>query len=202
MSKDTIDNSIPWDMDDFMNCHISMDAAVEFELMLKDMRDYLESYKEQIKSMPVRPSRDESVAEAARRMEALGFLPKTIEEFRKHGKISCAMENGCPFPLEEPDRSQIQDLERKGFSVYAAIRNDTAWGRMTAYITVSNNGADWIAEREWMKQDILMAYVLNHDVPIFSEMGTITVRRLHGGMFDRIIPMPALIPITAYDLWL
>ena len=177
MTRDIINNTNP-----FSNGNIMGD----FESMMQGMQDYLKNYNESLKSVPVRPDKEESLAEAARRMESLGFRNDIITEFKKDGEISCVMEKGSTYPLDESDRRQIKKLEKQGYAVYAAIRNITDMGRMTSYIIVSSCGEDWIIERENLNRGIVMAYVLNHDIPFFSEFGTVNIKRHPAGMYDRI----------------
>lgn len=166
------------------NAKISMN---EFNSMAKQFKNIMEGYKEDMKNIPERPCVEESLSEAVRRMEELGFQPDSIADFRKNGEISYIMEAGRCMPLSESDRSQIQKLKKQGLIVYAAIRNNTAFGRMTAYIVVAKYGEDWILERENLKRNRLMAYVYNHDVPFYSEMGSVNITRLSGGLLDRIV---------------
>lgn len=167
-----------------MNAESNMD---EFISMMKQFRNIMESYEKKMKDIPKHPSREESLSEAVQRMEKLGFQPDDIAEFRKNGEIRYVMEDGHCLPLSELDRSQIQKLKNQGFVVYAAIRNNTIFGRMTAYIVVAKYGEDWLLERENLNRNNLMAYVYNHDIPFCSEWGTINIKRLSGGIFDRIV---------------
>lgn len=178
MDYDTTNNGNPWS---------AVSNMFDFNDMKKQVEDYLKRYKKALKSIPKHPSRKESLDEAARLMESLGFQPDTIREFRKNGGISYAMENGRRLPLSESDGIQIQKLEKQGNVVYAAIRNDTNFGRMTAYIIVSKYGEDWILERENSKRNYLLAYVYNHDLPCCSEMGIVEIKCLPDGIFDRIV---------------
>lgn len=145
-----------------------------------------EAGAEDLKHVPARPNEDESIAEAVKRMEILGFKPDVVENFKKDRAISHIMDDGQFVPLEDSDLQQIQKLKEKGFVVYAAIRSHTVEGQMTSYITVSNRGKDWASERANLKYNALKAYVYNHDMPSDTEAGIIIFMHYNNNSLIRI----------------
>lgn len=132
-----------------------------------------------------RPTKEEAIAEAVRRMELLCFKPDEIASFKKNGKIRKIMENGQYVPIDETAQKHIRMLEEKGMLCYAAIRNETPYGRMTAYIIISGYKEEWPSEYENVKFCTLMSYVYNHDAPYLSEYGLISVTCLSNGILMR-----------------
>lgn len=125
---------------------IKYDSAIQNEALekfSKAIADFLINYKKALKKVPTHLSKEELVDEAVWRMKALGLSIETIDKFIKEGKISYVMEKGSKFPLNELDQKQIKELDEKGFLVYAAVRQLTMFGRMTAYIVVSSHSGDW-----------------------------------------------------------
>lgn len=127
------------------------------------------------------------MAEAVKRMEMLGLSAEVISKFQADGQPDFAMEDGKRFPLKDSDKEMIQKLESNDeHLVYAVIRNDSCYGRLTNYIMVSRYICDWGLERNSItERNRVMAYVYNHDDPSCSEMGTIAVKHLPNGMLGR-----------------
>lgn len=146
-----------------------------------------EAKKEYGLDITEKANRTEMLVEAAERMKMLGLPEDAIREFRNSGRPRFRMENGQRFPLSNDEKKQIQTLEgNEERLVYAVIRNDSCYGRLTNFIMVSRYKCDWGLERNSITEhNVVTAYVQNHDVPIFSEAGTIEVKRLPGGMLGR-----------------
>lgn len=157
-----------------------------WEKLSKAIADFFVNYKEYLKKMPKHLSDTDLMDEAVLRMKELEFSAEDIDKFKKEGKISYVMEGGSKHPINALDQKQIQGLSKKGFLVYAAVRQLTMFGKMTAYILVSNHTEDWAFERENLQSNTLLSYVYNHDVPKFSELGNIVVKRLPKGLLERV----------------
>lgn len=127
------------------------------------------------------------MAEAVKRMDMLGLPAEVISKFQADGQPDFAMESGKRFPLTASEKEMIQKLESNDeYLVYAVIRDEICFGRMTSYIMVSRNKCDWGLERNSLAENnTVLAYVYNSDVPSFSETGMLEVRRLPEGMLDR-----------------
>ena len=73
---------------------------------------------------------------------------------------------------ETPDREGNDE-----YLVYALIRNDSCYGKMTSYIMVSRHKCNWGLEQNLLAENsTVLAYVHNSDVPRFSETGMLPVR--------------------------
>ena len=156
-----------------------------WENFSKAIAEFLVNYKKGLKERK-HLSKEDLMDEAVLRMKELEFPAETIEQFKKEGKISYVMEGGRKYPMNECDQKQIKELSQKGFLVYAAVRQCTMFGKMTAYILVSNYAEDWVLEREKLQSNTLLSYVYNHDVPGYSEFGNIIVKRLPKGLLERV----------------
>lgn len=139
-----------------------------------------------IMAMYTYAQKEESLEEAVWRMKELGFMEETIEEFRKKGEIGYAMEEGSVFELDETDHRQIKELSEKGMLVYAVIRNNTMFGRVTSYVVVTSCIEDWNIERTNIFRNILSAYLYNYNVPDDSEFSNIVIERLPQGILERV----------------
>ncbi len=62
-----------------------------------------------------------------------------------------------------------------GYLVYHAIEWETPMGKSLSLLYVGNNEDDWAVERLDEDYDMIFAYVVNLDMPDFSEFGSIKV---------------------------
>lgn len=136
--------------------------------------------------MLTQSTKKEAIAEAVRRMEILCFKQDKIDDFKQTGKINTIMENGKYVPIDGTVQKHINMLEEKGFLCYAAIRNESPYGKMTSYLITSRYKEDWDFEYEHVKSHLILSYVYNHDVPYLSEYGSIPVKCLPNGTLIRI----------------
>lgn len=128
----------------------------------------------------------EMMNEAIKRMQMLGLAPEAISDFQSSGKVCFGMEDGQCFPLDASEQARIQWLDdSKQYLTYAVIRNESIFGRMISYLVVGPYKCDWELEHMQMKENIVMAYVYNYDVPDFSELGQIWIECSPGGMLKR-----------------
>ena len=118
---------------------------------------------------------EEKKAEAVKRMKAIGIFPETIKQFEKQGLVSISEPPvGAFFWTDEQETADVKAFEEEyNCLVYCIIRSYTAFGKLDSYLYVSDNKEEW--EWDWydLKDNLAVAYVKNHDVPEFSEFGTI-----------------------------
>ena len=127
-----------------------------------------------------RLSRAEKKVEAIARMQMLGIYPETIEQFKKEGLVSISEPPfGAYFWAEGEELELIKEFEEKHNAlVYTAIHSyHREFGKMTSYLFVSDyKDEEWEIDRADLKQGRTLAYVYNHDEPIFSEFGSIGIK--------------------------
>ena len=165
------------------------DADNFFAMMQALASDWEEARKRYGFDITEKADKAEMMAEAVKRMEMLGLPAEVISKFQADGQPDFSMEGGKRFPLKASEKEMIQKLESNDeYLVYAVIRNDSGYGRITSYIMVSRHKCDWVLERNSLAENnSVLAYVYNSDVPRFSETGMLLVRRLPEGMLDRRI---------------
>ena len=132
--------------------------------------------------------RAEMIAEAVERMKMLGLPAEITSKFQADGQPDFSMKGGRQLPLTESEKKMIRKLESNDeYLVYALIRNDSCYGKMTSYIMVSRHKCNWGLEQNLLAENsTVLAYVHNSDVPRFSETGMLPVRCLSNGMLDRM----------------
>ena len=127
-----------------------------------------------------RINRVEKKVEAVARMQMLGIFPDTIRQFEKEDLVSISEPPfGAYFWAEGEELERIKEFEKKNNAlVYTAIHSYyRELGKMTSYLFVSDyKDEEWEMDREDLKQGQSLVYVYNHDEPIFSEFGSISIK--------------------------
>ena len=127
--------------------------------------------------------------EAVFRMQQLGIMPECIEAF-ENGKLWESETNSIPGAMYELDGKE-KALVRKFEQEYNAlvyhvihtlcnIRNDNH--EMYSMLYVSNYPEEWEMDREMLKDNIAYAYVYNATDPDLSEIGSIAIQPVNGGL--------------------
>ena len=118
-------------------------------------------------------------AEAIERMKMLGIFPQTIEQFRRSGLVSISEPPfGAFYWANDEEKKLIQQFEAEyNALVYVVVRSFTEFGKLDAYLYVSDYEEEWKVDRNDIEAHQPIAYVYNHDIPEFSEIGAIGVRR-------------------------
>ena len=125
--------------------------------------------------------------EAKRRMTMLGMSQQAIQEFTENGRISITGEPACCGYVEGEDLDRIFDVEKEyGILAYAMIHDqDSNIGTTDSYLFVSSYDENWEAERDDLQNGTAWAYVYNRTIPQYSELGTIGVGKMPGGVLAR-----------------
>ena len=129
-------------------------------------------------------SRLEKKQEAIKRMEVLDIYAETIRQYEKEGLVSYSEPPlGTNYWLTEEQRNVVRQFEEENNAlVYFATISHTEFGTLTSFLYVSDYPEEWKMDNEDLKDGYLYAYVYNHDVPEYSEIGRIVVKPIFGGL--------------------
>lgn len=124
-------------------------------------------------------SKEKKIIEAVNRMRILEIYPETIEQFKQKGLVSISEPPvGAFFWVEGEEFNEMKQWEQEHNAlVYAIIRSYTTIGKMDAYLYVSDHKDEWVDDREMLRNNETIAYVINRDMPDCSEFGSIGIRR-------------------------
>jgi hypothetical protein len=129
-------------------------------------------------------SRVDKKKEAIRRMEVLDIYSETIRQFEYEGLISYSEPPlGANYWLTTEQREIVKKFEEEyNALVYFATTSYTEFGKLDAFLYVSDYEDEWKADMNDLKDGYAYAYVYNHDVPEYSEIGLIRVQPRFGGL--------------------
>lgn len=124
-------------------------------------------------------SREEKKIEALGRMKRLGVFPETIKQFEQEDHVSISEPPvGAFFWVEGEELNEMKQWEQEHIHlVYCIVRAYTSIGKMDAYLYVSDHKDEWADDREMLRNNETIAYVINRDMPDCSEFGSIGIRR-------------------------
>lgn len=121
-------------------------------------------------------------AEALARMKKLNLHPNAIKEFAEEGKLNLSR-RGILFWLDEDEQKMVKKFEEKtGNLVYHVILNQMEFGLCYSLLYVSPREEEWESDRKDLNEKYPFAFVVNADVPEFSEYGTIGIKPMFGGV--------------------
>lgn len=122
--------------------------------------------------------------EAIRRMEALDIFSETIQQFEEENLVSYSVAPlGTNYWLTKEQKNIVKNFEEEyNALVYFAIRTETEIGTLDSFLYVSDHEEEWLMDNEDLEDGYVYAYVYNHDVPEFSEIGLIMVQPRFGGL--------------------
>ena len=120
--------------------------------------------------------------EALDRMEALGLGDDVRADFENHDIVSTSSDIfSTPVWASHKEKAIIEAYENEwGHLVYHAIDALSPTGNRLILLFVSNYKTDWIAEREDLKNYVIMAYVVNLDHEGCSEFEFVRVKPTNG----------------------
>lgn len=129
-------------------------------------------------------SRVDKKKEAIKRMEVLDIFGETIRQFEKDCLISYSEPPmGTNFWLDDEQMKAVREFEEEYSAVvYFGVRAYTEFGTLDAFLYVSDYEDEWEMDNGELKDGYVYAYVYNHDVPEFSEIGLIRVQPRFGGL--------------------
>lgn len=133
--------------------------------------------------------------EAIRRLEYLqdkGLEPTPVREFKANGTLNYSerlplgdMAAGILYWVKNEERfdKAIRELEAEhGVLVYHATHECTNVGELLDLFFVSGEQEEWEMEFDDLREGYAFCYVVNFDMPDFSEFGTIGYRCSGGGV--------------------
>ncbi len=120
--------------------------------------------------------------EALDRIGALGLGDDVRADFENHDIVSTSSDIfGTPVWASHKEKAIIEAYENEwGHLVYHAIDATSPAGNRLILLFVSNYKTDWIAEREDLKNYVIMAYVVNLDHEGCSEFEFVRVKPTNG----------------------
>ena len=129
-------------------------------------------------------SRVDKKKEAIKRMEVLDIFGETIRQFEEEGLISYSEPPmGANFWLNDEQEKAVREFEKEyNALVDFGVRAYTEFGTLDAYLYVSDYEEEWEMDNGELKDGYVYAYVYNHDVPEFSEIGLVRVQPRFGGL--------------------
>lgn len=121
--------------------------------------------------------------EAIERMKMLKIYTQAIKEFEKENVINVSEHDGILFWLDDEQQEMIKRFEEKyNAVVYHVIHNYTEFGELYSLLYVSQHENEWEYDKDDIKHDIALCYVVNKDEENFSEFGSIGIKPQFGGV--------------------
>ena len=110
--------------------------------------------------------------EAVKRMKALGILPATIKEFENADRVNISEPPfGALYWADGEDLERIRRFEKQNNAVvFMVVRSYTSLGQMDSLLFVSDYPEEWDYDREDIKENRVLAYVFNLDMPQHVKM--------------------------------
>lgn len=121
--------------------------------------------------------------EAIERMKMLKIYSQAIKEFDKENVINVSEHGGILFWLDDEQQEMVKQFEEKyNAVVYHVIHNYTEFGELYSLLYVSQHENEWDYDKDDIKHNIALCYVVNKDEENFSEFGSIGIRPQFGGV--------------------
>lgn len=129
-------------------------------------------------------TRLEKKQEAIKRMEVLDVYSEAIRQFEEEGLINCSEPPfGANYWLNDEQKKVVREFQEEyNALVYFAVTTYTEFGKLDAFLYVSDYPDEWASDNRDLKDGYLYAYVYNHDCPEYSEIGLIKVQPRFGGL--------------------
>ena len=121
--------------------------------------------------------------EAIERMKMLKIYSQAIKEFEKDNVINVSEHGGILFWLDNEQQEMVKRFEEKyNAVVYHVIHNYTEFGELYSLLYVSQHENEWDYDKDDIKHNIALCYVVNKDEENFSEFGSIGIKPQYGGV--------------------
>lgn len=121
--------------------------------------------------------------EAIERMKMLKIYSQVIKEFEKENVINVSEHGGILFWLDDEQQEMVKQFEEKyNAVVYHVIHNYTEFGELYSLLYVSQHENEWDYDKDDIKHNIALCYVVNKDEECFSEFGSIGIKSQYGGV--------------------
>ena len=129
-------------------------------------------------------SRVEKKKEAIKRMEVLDIYSEVIKQFEEDSTINCSEPPfGANYWLTDEQKKIVREFQEEyNALVYFATLSHTEFGKLTSFLYVSDYEDEWEMDNGELKDGYVYAYVYNHDIPEYSEIGLIRVQPRFGGL--------------------
>ena len=121
--------------------------------------------------------------EAIERMKTLELSKNVIREF-ENDILYLSENRGYLYYLDERQQRAVNEFasEHEHITPYHIIHSITEFGELLSVLVVSGYEEEWEMDREDLKDGYVFAYVINLNIPLFSEFGSIVVRPSIGGL--------------------
>ena len=129
-------------------------------------------------------SREAKKQEAIKRMKALDIIDNAIDEFENDDIVMVSEPPlGGLYWLNDEEKEMVRKFEEENNAlVYMVVRAFTNFGKMDSLLFVSDYKEEWEMDNEDLKDGYVLSYTVNHDMPDCSEMGSIVVKSMFGGL--------------------
>ena len=129
-------------------------------------------------------SQEEKKKEAILRMKKLGIISDAIKQFVGENIVMIAEPPiGGMYWLDKEQKEMVKKFEEEyNALVYMVIRSYTNVGKMDSLLYISDYKEEWQMDKEDLENNYIMTYTINHDCPMFSEFGSIVVKRIAGSL--------------------
>lgn len=132
---------------------------------------------------------NKKVGEAVVRLKMLGVHQNVIDDFNGKGyhkgkRVINYSEKGILYWVEDDKWKEIISKFEKEYDalVYHVIYSHTNLGDMLSLLYVSDDEDEWGMDREAIAEGFSYAYVENLDDPFLSEIGSIGIEPVFGGV--------------------
>ena len=123
--------------------------------------------------------------EAIKRMAKLGMFKPCIKAFEKYDELQLTEPTGILYEFSDNEElnAKIAEFEEEyNALVYHVIHTYTQFGELYNFLYVSDYEEEWEFDHEDVNAGYAIAYVWNKTDEWMSEMGSIVVRELFGGL--------------------
>lgn len=123
--------------------------------------------------------------EAIKRMGMLGLFKPCIKAFERHDEVQLTEPNGGLYEFSDDAElnEKVKEFEEQyNALVYHVIHTYTQFGELYNFLFVSDYEEEWEYDMADLKDGYVIAYVWNKSDDWCSEMGSIVVRELFGGL--------------------
>ncbi len=128
-------------------------------------------------------TREQRREEAIKRIKMLNMHENVLRDFTEEDKLNKSEWMGALYWLTDPEKRIVKRFEKEhNATVYTAIFSNTNIGAMLALLYVSDYPEEWEMDRQDIKEGYPIAWVENLDYPDCSELGSIGVRPMFGGL--------------------
>lgn len=128
-------------------------------------------------------TREMKKEEAIKRMKALDIINDAINQFKTDDIVMVSEYMGALYWLNDEEKEMVRKFEDENDAlVYMVVRSYTNFGKMDSLLFVSDYDEEWEMDHEDIKDGYVLSYTINHDMPYCSDMGSIGVKPMFGGL--------------------